>query len=477
MHYPDTKLFIGGEWREGRRGRVLGVENPSTGLDVGKVHVAELSDLDDAVAASVDGFAKWRLQTPMERAKVLRNAADLMRSRAAEIGPLITIEQGKRLAEAVGEAAGAADSIEWCAEEGRRAYGRILPSRRNDTETLVFREPVGPVAAFSPWNFPINQAVKKVAAALAAGCSIILKGPEETPASVAAMVQAFVDAGVPAGVISLVFGEPAVISEHLIAHPDVKKVSFTGSTAVGKQLAALAGKHMKRATMELGGHAPAIICSDADIASAAKLLSVQKFWNAGQACISPSRFLVQSGVYDAFLEAFTSQAKKIKVGDGLDKETRMGPLANRRRVDAMHRLVDDAVGKGATLHLGGKRIGNAGHFFEPTILTEVPTTAMVMNEEPFGPIAAFSRFDGVDEAITEANRLAYGLAAYVFTKSTATTLEFAHSVSSGSIGVNSISIGFPEMPFGGLNDSGIGTEGGEDVLDGYLNTKVISLGN
>jgi succinate-semialdehyde dehydrogenase / glutarate-semialdehyde dehydrogenase len=471
--YPEVSLFIGGSWSRGA-GEAIPVLNPATGDEIGVVAHAERSDLDRALEAAEEGFRTWRKVSAFERYKLMRKAADLLRSRADDIARIMTLEQGKPVVEAKGETLAAADIIDWFAEEGRRAYGRIIPPRAEGVYQLAIREPVGPVAAFTPWNFPINQAVRKASAALAAGCSIILKGPEETPASCAELVRAFADAGIPAGVVNLVYGVPAEISEYLIPHPVIRKISFTGSTAVGKQLAALAGAHMKRVTMELGGHAPAIVFEDADVDTAVKILSANKYRNAGQVCVSPTRFLVQEPVYERFVDRFTAAAKAIKVGDGLDPATRMGPLANIRRVDAMEAYVADATQKGASLRAGGKRIGNKGFFFEPTVLTDVPREARIMNEEPFGPVAVIAPFASFDDAVSEANRLPYGLAAYAYTKSARTAAAIGSAVESGMVSINHHGLALPEVPFGGVKDSGYGSEGGAEAIEGYLNTKFVS---
>ncbi|MBV9735450.1 MAG: NAD-dependent succinate-semialdehyde dehydrogenase, partial [Acidisphaera sp.] len=385
-----------------------------------------------------------------------------------------TMEQGKPLPEAKLETAAAADVIEWFAEEARRTYGQEIPARAPGIYQLAIKEPVGPVAAFTPWNFPINQAVRKISLALAAGCSIIVKGPEETPASCAELVRAYADAGVPEGVVNLVFGVPADISEYLIPHPVIRKVSFTGSTAVGKHLAALAGRHMKRITMELGGHAPAIVFDDADLEHASKILTASKFRNAGQVCISPTRFLIQEKIYEGFVDRFVSTAKAVKVGDGLADGTTMGPLAHARRVEAMEGFVQDAVKHGATVRTGGSRIGNKGYFFEPTVLTDVPKEARIMNEEPFGPVAVVAPFRDFDEVVSEANRLPFGLAAYAYTKSAKTANAIAAAVESGMISINHHGLALPEVPFGGVKDSGFGSEGGSEAIEAYLNTKFVS---
>ncbi len=368
----------------------------------------------------------------------------------------------------------AADVIEWFAEEARRTYGQIIPARAPGVLQMTLKLPVGPVAAFTPWNFPINQIVRKLSAALAAGCSIIVKAPEETPASPAELIRAFVDAGVPAGVVNLIYGTPSEISGYLIPHPVIRKISFTGSTPIGKSLAALAGEHMKLATMELGGHAPALIFDDADLDKAVKMLAASKFRNGGQVCISPTRFLVQEAVYDRVVEQFTDLAKAIRVGNGLDRDTQMGPLANKRRIPALEQLIQDALDHGAELKTGGRRIGNSGNFFEPTVLSNVPIRARLMHEEPFGPIAAFSSFASVDEAIDEANRLPFGLASYVFTKSASTMQRVGLEIEAGMTTINHIGLGLPEAPFGGIKDSGYGTEGGSEAINAYLTTKFVT---
>ncbi|MEO8558547.1 MAG: NAD-dependent succinate-semialdehyde dehydrogenase, partial [Rhodospirillales bacterium] len=444
--YPNTQLFIEGGWVPGAGNKTLDVANPATGETIGTVAHASKADLDRALQAAEKGFQVWKKVSAFDRSKVLRKAGDLMRARADEIGQIMTQEQGKPVIEAKMEAMAAADIMDWFAEEARRTYGRVIPSRVEGVYQLVVKEPVGVVAAFTPWNFPINQAVRKCSAALAAGCSIILKGPEETPASCAALIKVYEDAGVPPGVVNLVFGIPAEISEYLIPHPIVRKVTFTGSTAVGKHLAMLAGKHMKRITMELGGHAPAIVFEDANIEKAVKLLSGAKFRNAGQVCVSPTRFLVHENVYEKFVDGFVAAAKAVKVGSGLDKDTFMGPLANPRRVDAMQDFVADAVAKGATLRTGGKRIGNKGNFFEPTVLTDVPMEARIMQEEPFGPIAPIASFRSFDEVVKEANRLPYGLAAYAYTGSATTAGAIGAAFESGMVSINHHGLALPEVP-------------------------------
>jgi succinate-semialdehyde dehydrogenase / glutarate-semialdehyde dehydrogenase len=469
-----TGLHIDGRWCGGSDGGTLPILDPATGEEVGRVAVATRPDLERAVSAAEAGFRAWRRIPAHERCRRMRVAAGLLRERADAIARLLTGEQGKPLAEAQAEVALGAEAVEWFAEEGRRAYGRVIPARTPGAQALVLKEPVGPVAAFTPWNFPVVQAVRKVSAALAAGCSMVLKGPEETPRSCAEMVRAFADAGLPAGVLNLVYGDPAEISEFLITHPAIRKISFTGSTAVGKHLAMLAGRHMKRTTMELGGHAPALVFDDADIEGAAALLVAGKYRNAGQVCVSPTRILVQEATYDRFLETFLAGTGRIRVGNGLDPSTVMGPLANTRRVEAMERLVADAVASGGTLLAGGQRIGNKGFFFQPTVLANVPASAAIMNEEPFGPVAIVNRFSCVGEAVAEANRLPFGLAAYAYTRSSRTALDLASSVEAGMLTINHHGLGLPEAPFGGVKESGYGSEGGTEALEAYLAVKFVS---
>jgi succinate-semialdehyde dehydrogenase / glutarate-semialdehyde dehydrogenase len=475
MHqYRDVSLFIDGAWGPAAAGRTLPVVNPATGDAIGTVAHADKADLDRALQAAEKGFKVWRKVSAFDRSKVMRRAANLLRERADAVAPLMTKEQGKPLAEAKGEVLAGADVIDWFAEEARRTYGRVIPARAEGIYQLMVKEPVGPVAAFTPWNFPINQVVRKLSCAVAAGCSIIVKAPEETPASPAELIRCFADAGVPAGVVNLVYGVPAEISEYLIPHPIIRKISFTGSTAVGKQLAALAGAHMKRATMELGGHAPAIVFDDADVDTASKLLAAAKYRNAGQVCISPTRMLVQERVYDQFVDGFVQHSKAVKVGDGLAPDTRMGPMANPRRIAAMETFIGDARQHGATVRTGGNRIGNKGNFFEPTVLTDVPKDARVINEEPFGPLAIISPFESFEEVVGEANRLPYGLASYAYTRSAKTANAIAAAVETGMMAINHHGLALPEVPFGGVKDSGYGSEGGSEAIESYLNTKFVT---
>lgn len=473
--YTDTQLLINGIWQDCADGRKIAVHNPATGAVIGHVAHAGVQDLDRALAAAQQGFEIWRFTPAHERQAVMRRAAVLLRERAIAIASLLTQEQGKPLAEARAEVLAGVAIIEWFADEALRLYGRIVPARRNDVLQQVVKEPVGPVAAFTPWNFPVNQIVRKISAALATGCSFLCKAPEETPASPAALLKCFVDAGVPAGVLGLVYGNPAEISSYLIAHPVIRKITFTGSTVVGKQLAAMAGAHMKRCTMELGGHAPVLIAEDADVALAVQAAGAAKLRNAGQVCISPTRFLVHSSLKEAFTQGVLDYFGSIKVGNGLDTGTKMGPLANSRRVTAMQALVADAQQKGANLLVGGKTLGDCGNFYAPTVLADVPLDADVFNQEPFGPIIAMRSFDHLDEAIAEANRLPYGLAAYAFTRSLRTAHQISQRVETGMLWINQPAIASAEMPFGGVKDSGYGSEGGHEALDAYLIPKAVSI--
>ena len=473
--YSDTRLLIANEWCDAASGKTIDVVNPATGKVIGKVAHAGIPDLDRALAAAQSGFETWRQIPANERAVTMRKAASLVRERAADIARLLTQEQGKPFVEAKGEVMAAADILEWFADEGRRVYGRVVPSRNLAVQQQVLKQPVGPVAAFTPWNFPVNQIVRKIGAALASGCSFLVKAPEETPASPAAFLQCFIDAGVPSGTVGLVFGDPAEISGYLIPHPIIRKVTFTGSTQVGKQLAAMAGAHMKRATMELGGHAPVIVAEDADVALAVKAAGGAKFRNAGQVCISPTRFLVHNSLRDEFAQALVKHAESLKLGDGLTEGTTLGPLANARRLTAMAKVMDNALSSGAKIATGGERIGKDGNFFAPTVLTDVPLEASVFNEEPFGPVAAIRGFDKLEEAIAEANRLPFGLAGYAFTKSIKNAHLLSQQVEVGMLWINMPAMPSPEMPFGGIKDSGYGSEGGPEAMEGYLITKSVAV--
>lgn len=472
--YTPLSLYIDGEFLSGDGRPQEDVINPATGAVLGQLPHATPKDLQQALEAAQRAFETWRHSSPMDRSAILRKVASLTRERAEDIAHALTLDQGKPLAESRAEIIGCADHADWHAEECRRIYGRIIPARKPEVRQMVLRQPVGVCAAFTPWNFPYNQAIRKICAAIGAGCTIIIKGPEDAPSAVMAIAQMFHDAGLPAGVLNVVWGVPAEVSDTLIRSPIVRKVSFTGSVPVGKQLAALAGAHMKRITMELGGHSPVLVFDDADIPKAARQLARFKVRNAGQVCISPTRFYVQNGAYDAFMDAFLAELRSVRVGDGLAPETEMGPLAHERRVPVMERFLEDAESRGGKVLLGGSRGKGPGFFFEPTVVSDLPDDSMLMTEEPFGPIAPVSRFADLEEVLSRANSLPFGLASYAFT----TNLQTAHRVSegleAGLVNINHFGSALPETPFGGIKDSGIGSEGGSETFDGYLITKFVS---
>lgn len=472
--YPELSLYIAGRFIDAQGRRTQAVHDPATLHLLGQLPWAEAEDVEAAVQAAHAAFAGWRRVSPLERSDLLRRVAALARERAPEIGRAMTLDNGKPLADAVAEVLNAAEHVEWHAEEGRRVYGRVVPARQPGVRQMVVREPVGVCAAFSPWNFPFGQAMKKAAAAIAAGCPIVLKGPEESPSALVAMARLFHDAGLPPGVFNLLWGVPADISRQLIESPLVRVVSFTGSVPVGRQLAALAGLHMKRMTMELGGHAPVLVFDDADVDAAVALLARLKTRNAGQVCVSPTRFHVQSGVHDRFAADFADALGAVKVGHGLEDGVQMGPLIHERRFQAVQALVEDARARGAELLAGGGRIGAQGHFHAPTLLADVPADARVMHEEPFGPVAALSRFDTVDEALRQANALPFGLASYVFTRSLQTATRAGDGLEAGMVNINHSGMAHPELPFGGVKDSGFGSEGGTESFDSFLSTKLIT---
>lgn len=474
--YPKPLLFIAGVWRAASDGGTIPIINPATGEPIADLPVATPADLDEALAAADAGFKTWRTVSAYDRSKILRGAAQLLRERAPQIGAISTIEQGKPIGEATAEAFACADIFEWYAEEGRRAYGRIVPSKQPGVRHLVTAEPIGPVAAFSPWNFPTTIPSRKIAAALAAGCSVVIKPAEETPGSALALARALDDAGLPKGVLNVVFGVPADISTHLIASPVIRKITFTGSTAVGKQLGVLAARVMKPTTMELGGHAPVIVFADADLDRAVRTLVMGKYRNAGQICIAPTRFYIHDSIHDAFVEKFAAAASQLKLGNGLDRATTMGPLANPRRIAAMHEMIADAADAGARVVTGGEPIVAPGNFWQPTVIADVPNAARIMNEEPFGPVAVTQRFDSYADVVTQANRLPYGLAAYAWTQSARTMADIGDDLEAGMVGINFVGLTGPETPFGGVKESGHGSEGGIEGLEAYLHHKYIAQG-
>jgi succinate-semialdehyde dehydrogenase/glutarate-semialdehyde dehydrogenase len=467
----DLALFINGSWRSGQGRETLRVLNPALGSGIADLPVATAADLEEALAAAEQGFKEWRMVDVDTRGAILRKAAALIRERAPAIALLLTTEQGKPKAEALGEIMGAASFFDFYAEEAKRAYGRVLV-RPTGQRAMVLKQPVGPVAVFTPWNFPVYMLAKKLAPALAAGCSVIAKPAEECPASSSALMRCLLDAGVPANAAQLVFGVPDMISRTLIASPVIRKISFTGSAAVGKQLMRLAADGLKRITMELGGHAPVLVFDDVDLPKVLDVLVAQKFRNAGQVCVAPTRFYVQERMYEAFLTGFAERAAALKVGNGLEEGVQMGPLANPRRPAALTSLIGNATAHGSRLLTGGAAYGE-GFFFQPTLLADVPNEAAIMNTEPFGPVAVTRPFATLDEAIAEANRGPFGLAAFAFTNDLRTANLVSDALEAGMVGINSFAISVADAPFGGVKESGFGSEGGSEGLDSYMVVKAI----
>ncbi|MBN8501040.1 MAG: NAD-dependent succinate-semialdehyde dehydrogenase [Sphingomonadales bacterium] len=467
----DLALFINGSWKIGEGRDLFPVLNPASGEAIAHVPLATPADLDSALEAADRGFRLWKGTAVEQRAAVLKKTAALLRERAEAIATLLTLEQGKVIAEARSEVLASAQIFDWCAEEASRTYGRLLV-RPTGQRAMVIKQPIGPVAAFSPWNFPLYLMAKKVAPALAVGCSVIAKPPEETPGCTGALIRCLEDAGLPAGVAQLVHGVPDAVSRHLLASPVIRKVSFTGSIPVGKHLMRLAADGLKRVTMELGGHAPVLVFEDCDLDRTLDMVVPQKFRNAGQVCVSPTRFFVQESIYQRFVDGFAARTHAITPGAGLDPESRMGPLANVRRPGAIEALVEDAAAKGARVMAGGKR-GNAGFFFQPTLLADVPDSADVMNNEPFGPVAVAAPFTNLEDALAKANRLPYGLAAFAFTESLRTANLLGDGIESGMVGINTFALSAVDAPFGGVKDSGFGSEGGPEGMDSYMVTKAI----
>jgi len=469
--YPDLHLYIDGKWR--KTASDLPVLNPATEEEIGRLPHADRGDLDDALEAAGKGFRIWSRVAPVERAKVLLKAAAIMRERQDEIAAAITAEHGKPLAQARLEVIRGCEFFEWDAGEATRTYGRVIPSAPG-IRYIVHHQPVGTVAAFSPWNFPMSQPCRKVAGAIAAGCSIILKAAEETPAGALHIARALHDAGLPPGVLNMVFGTPAEISDYLISHDQVRLVAFTGSTAVGKQLSTLAAQHMTPVLMELGGHAPVIVCEDTDVEAAAISGAVRKMRNAGQVCTSPTRFFVHESIFEQYTETFVRRAAQTIVGNGFDPGVEMGPLANDRRPRALAALVEDAVARGADLMTGGSRLGDKGYFFAPTVLANVPDDARVMREEPFGPLAVINPVASLDEGIVQANSVPYGLAAYGFTNRADYVDRMVEGIEAGNVSINTLEASLPETPFGGVKSSGYGREGGSEGLHNYMIVKNVS---
>ena len=470
----DLKLFIDGNWKSGEGRDAHTVINPANGGGIADVPLANAADLEEALAAAERAWPLWRATEVEKRAAILHKAAALLIERADHIAAILTQEQGKPLAEAKAEVTGSASMFSWYADEIKRDYGRTLV-RPTGQRSIVIRQPVGPTATFTPWNFPIYLLAKKIAAALAAGCPVISRPPQETPGCTGELFRALDDAGIPKGVAQLVHGKADLVSTALFASPVIRKASFTGSVPVGKHLMKLAAEHMKRITLELGGHAPVLIFDDCDLEKTLDMVVPQKFRNAGQVCVSPTRFYVQEGIYDAFLKGFAERTSKVKIGDGLSADTKMGPLANARRPDEIEKLVADAASKGARVLAGGER-GNGGFFFQPTLLGDVPVNADIMNEEPFGPVAVSASFKNFDDAIEQANRLPFGLAAFAFTENGRRANLLGDAIESGMVGINTFAISTADAPFGGVKDSGFGSEGGKEGLETYQVVKAIHQG-
>lgn len=474
MYSEKLELLIDGVWSAGSEGKGEDLINPATGEVLARLPHASAADLDRALEASDKGFKVWKAMTAQQRAVIMNKAADLIEARKNEIARTLTQENGKPLVEATGEVQFSADATRWYAEEGKRAYGRIVPARLPGVRQMVFKEPIGPVAAFAAWNFPASNVIRKIAGALGAGCSIILKPAEETPGTAVAFGRCFQEAGVPAGVLNIVFGVPAEVSTHLLCSPITRKVSLTGSTAVGKILQKQAADTLKRCTMELGGHAPVIVHADADFEKTLDTIVAAKFRNAGQVCTSPTRFFVHESLYETFIEGFAARVSRIKIGNGLDEGVQMGPMIAARRLDVMDGLVADAKAKGAGVVTGGERLGNKGYFYAPTLLRDVPEDARIMSEEPFGPLAPTTRFSTFDEVIERANSLPYGLASFVFTRDMGLAQKTEMALDAGLVGVNHTMVSTPETPFGGVNESGYGSESGIEGLEAYMRTKFVT---
>jgi succinate-semialdehyde dehydrogenase/glutarate-semialdehyde dehydrogenase len=469
--YPDLHLYIDGEWRKTKSD--LPVINPATEEVIGRLPCASIADLDDALAAAERGFETWRNTAPAKRAKVLLDAAAIMRERQDEIAEAITAEHGKPYPQARLEVIRGCEFFEWDAGEATRTYGRVIPSAPG-IRYMVHHQPIGVVAGFSPWNFPMSQPCRKIAGAVASGCSIILKAAEETPAGALHIARALHDAGLPPGVLNVVFGDPNEISDHLIRKDPVRLVAFTGSTSVGRHLTTLASEHMTSVLMELGGHAPVIVCEDTNVESAAISGAIRKMRNAGQVCTSPTRFFIHESIFDEYVDIFVRRAAATVVGNGFDEGVEMGPLANERRIAALAAFVEDARAKGADLRTGGKRIGDKGYFFEPTVFTNVPDSATVMQEEPFGPFAILNPVASLEEGIEKANSVPYGLAAYGFTNRADYADRMIEGIEAGNVSINTLEASLPETPFGGIKHSGFGREGGTEGLHNYMIVKNIS---
>ena len=475
--YEQYGLYIDGSWRPASDGGVKEVYDPATEDVIGTIPAATTADLDAAVAAAERGLKVWRATNPWERGATIRKVADLIRQRVDAIAELMSAETGKPVAEATAETNAAADQFEWYSEETKRIYGQTIEGRTPDVRLTVRYQPVGVVAAFSAWNFPALLPSRKIAAALGAGCAIVIKPAGEAPGSCMALIQACHDAGIPAGVVNFVTGDSSLIAPHLIKAEAVRKVSLTGSVSVGQQILHLAADGVKKVTMELGGHGPVLVFGDADAEAAARTCAATKFRNCGQVCISPSRFYVHESVYDVFASTFAEVAKGLTVGRGLDNGVQMGPMANARGLATDKDMIADAQSRGADLLAGGGTPTGLekGYFLEPTVLGHVPDDAKIMVEEPFAPVAPITTFKDLDEVLDRANSLPFGLAGYVFTSSLATAHIASEALECGMVGVNEMLLATAEAPFGGIKESGMGREGGSLGIMDYLEPKYIKM--
>lgn len=471
----EFRILLDGVEREGSTGESQDVINPATGESIGKVACATAADLDETLAVAQRGFREWSAVPPWQRGTILKRAADVLRTDIDAVARTMTREQGKPLAEAREEIERSADFLEWGGEQARRIAGRIMRGRDAGNRIEIEVHPVGVVAAFTPWNFPMALAAKKFAGALGAGCAIICKPSQETPGSVLAIGKALLEAGATPSALAVVLGSASLVSNHLINSPAVAKVTFTGSIPIGKKLAAAAALAMKPVTMELGGHAPTIVCGDVNPEQAADILARGKFRNAGQVCLSPSRFFVEAGIADRFAARMAEHARTWRVGNGMDPETQMGPLANERRLQAVSELVEDARSRGATVLAGGQRIGARGYFYAPTVLTNVPDDARILHDEPFGPVVPILPFSSEESMLEKANGLEFGLASYIFCNDPSRQRRILGALEYGITGINDVVTHPPEVPLGGWKESGIGTEGGIEILDPYQKSRYASF--
>lgn len=468
--------FIGGEFIEGNAATVATVLNPATGQALGHYPHATQADVEEAIACASEAYRTWRKTSVLERSSLLRRTASLMRERSDAIARQITLELGKPIGEAQKEVVTAAEMFEWASEEARRMYGRTIPARNEGITQTVMWEPVGPVAAFAGWNAPAITPSRKISGALAAGCTIVIKPSEETAGVALLIARVLQDAGIPDGVVNMVFGDPSEIADLLCASPQIAMVTFTGATSIGKIIGAKAAQSLKRATLELGGHAPVIVCDDIDVDRVVRMAVATKYRNAGQVCTSPTRFLVQAPIFQQFQEKFISAAEAMKVGDPFDANTQMGPLKNLRRLESIERLVQDARNRDLTIATGGERLRGEGYFYKPTVIVKPSINSEANSMEPFGPIALISSFDKLDDAIAEANRLPFGLAAYAHTNNLQSAYRLTHEIDSGVVCINEWQASLPETPFGGHKDSGLGSEGGMEGLQEFLRVKCVRQG-